>query len=200
MKAGAGRRTVFKNVRLSLADLLGEDYIGAVVAGRAELTGERASALLKVARERVDSLPSVFQKTLVALLPKVGSRLAPGLDKSPRGASSAAFNAATKVTLAPLSGWGYYRVGEDGRLYFTAKSEHYHASLGHGFPGRRLVENARRLGIPNATHNDTRGAIARLLEEEIIRLANGLPRGDRAGLRKVLASKRPGVPSRVDGL
>jgi acetylornithine/succinyldiaminopimelate/putrescine aminotransferase len=197
MKTGVGRRTQFRPVRLSLADLVGESHIDAVIAGRSKLTGERASALRQVAGEKVDFFPPAFQKALAALLPKVGSRLSEGRSHSPAGASTAAFNAAMKAAPAPLTGWGYYRVGEDGRLYFTAKSEHYHASLGHGFPGWRLVENARRLGIPNATHNNTRGAITRLLEEELIRLANGLRRGDRAGLRKVLASRRPGVLNRV---
>jgi len=30
---------------------------------------------------------------------------------------------------------GYYRIGEDGRLYLTTKSAHYHTPLGHDFPG-----------------------------------------------------------------
>ena len=37
------------------------------------------------------------------------------------------------------------------------------------FPGYRLLETARALGIPNATHNNTRGCITRLLEEELVR-------------------------------
>ena len=63
-----------------------------------------------------------------------------------------------------------FRVGEDGRLWLISKSEHYHVPLGHGFPGYALLDRARRLGIPNATHNNTRGRITRLLEEEL-----GLP-------------------------
>ena len=39
--------------------------------------------------------------------------------------------------------------------------------------GDKLVENARRLGIPNATHNNTRGHITRVLETELIRLVSG---------------------------
>ena len=65
--------------------------------------------------------------------------------------------------------------GEDGRLYLAVKAEHYHLSVGHGFPGYRLLENARRLGIPNCTHNNMRGHITRLLEEELVAAANGLP-------------------------
>ena len=99
--------------------------------------------------------------------------------------------------MAPLTGWGYYRVGEDGRLYLLVKSEHYHAPLGHGFPGYLLIDCARRLGIPNATHNNTRGHITRLLEEELIRTANGLQPGDRVSLEGAMRSRRVGVLNRV---
>jgi 4-aminobutyrate aminotransferase-like enzyme len=68
-------------------------------------------------------------------------------------------------------------MGEDGRLRLVSKSEHYHAPVGHSFPGYGLLEHARRLGIPNATHNNTRGHVTRLLEEELVRVANGLPAG-----------------------
>lgn len=88
-------------------------------------------------------------------------------------------------------------MGEDGRLYLIAKSEHYHASVGHGFPGYRLIDIARRMSVPNATHNNTRGMITRRLEEELIRAANGPGRGDAAGLARVLRSSRPGVLNRV---
>jgi hypothetical protein len=80
-------------------------------------------------------------------------------------------------------------VGEDGRLYLMTKSEHYHAPLGHAFPGYTLIEKARALGIPNATHNNTRGFITRRLEEELVRTANGLAREDAAGLSDLLARK-----------
>ena len=59
--------------------------------------------------------------------------------------------------------------------YFAGKSEHYHIPLGHGFPGYALLDKARALGIPNATHNNTRGYITRLLERRLIAAANGRP-------------------------
>ena len=73
------------------------------------------------------------------------------------------------------SALGIFRVGEDGRLYLISKSEHYHTPLGHGFPGYTLLDCARQLGIPNATHNNTRGQITRLLEEELVAAVNGGP-------------------------
>ncbi|MDD4888939.1 MAG: aminotransferase class III-fold pyridoxal phosphate-dependent enzyme [Phycisphaerae bacterium] len=138
-----------------------------------------------------------MQRRLARLLPQVGSAIAKPAGQSPAGASTATFNAATRTAAAPLSGFGYYRVGEDGRLFFLSKSEHYHAPLGHFFPGYRLVEIARQLGVPNATHNNTRGWITRQLEEELVLAANGLPLGDSTGLSRVLASRRPGVLNRV---
>ena len=90
---------------------------------------------------------------------------------------------------------GYFRVGEDGRLHVISKSEHYHAAVGHAFPGYALLERARSLGIPQATHNNTRGAVTRRLEEELIRSANGLSAAD--DLDAVLRSDEPTVLNRV---
>jgi acetylornithine/succinyldiaminopimelate/putrescine aminotransferase len=191
------RKRTFKSVRLSLADLLGLDYVRAVVEAGAALSGESPKPLARLAKEKIDFFPAEFRQALAALLPQVGSTVARPLRRSPEGASTKGFTAATKTGMAPLTGRGYYRVGEDGRLHFISKSEHYHAPLGHGFPGYRLIEHARRLGIPNATHNNTRGHITRLLEEELVRTMNGLPQGDVAALDKTLRSKRAGVLNRV---
>ena len=59
------------------------------------------------------------------------------------------------------------------------------------------MDKARRLGIPNATHNNTRGFITRRLEEELIASVNGLAAGDRVGLKGVLASTEPDILNRV---
>ena len=77
-----------------------------------------------------------------------------------------------------------------------SKSEHYHAPLGHAFPGYAIVDAPRSLGIPNATHNNTRGSITRRLEEELIRAANGLTPGRRPGMR-CCAADDPAVLNRV---
>ncbi|HOF87938.1 MAG TPA: aminotransferase class III-fold pyridoxal phosphate-dependent enzyme, partial [Armatimonadota bacterium] len=167
----------FQDVCCSLADLVGDGYVRAVCAARAAVSGEDEAALLALATTPVDFFPRAFQQRLSAMLPKVGESIISPVPPTAVGATTKSFAAATHTALAPVNGFGYYRVGEDGRLYLLTKSEHYHAPVGHGFPGYQLLEIARRLGIPNATHNNTRGHITRLLEEALTAAAgNGLDR------------------------
>ena len=184
-------------MRLSLAELLRGEFVEAAASARAALSGETRRDLRRLAHRKVDCFPRSLERLLASLLPKVGRQVCPVLACSRRGAAPRAFDAATRPEMAPVTGWGYYRVGQDGRLYFLAKSEHYHAPLGHSFPGYRLIEHAQRLGIPNATHNNTRGHVTRVLEEELVRTANGLGRGDRVGLDAALRSGRAGRLNRV---
>ncbi len=78
-----------------------------------------------------------------------------------------------------------------------SKSEHYHASLGHNFPGYRLLQIAGMLGITNITHNNTRGFITRRLEEELIRTVNGLKKNDIKDVEKIRISGDKHILSRV---
>jgi acetylornithine/succinyldiaminopimelate/putrescine aminotransferase len=185
---------------ISLSDLVGSDYTAAVCAARAAIEGIDGRALKRIADEKIELYPKSFAQRLDDLLPLVGTRVSAGLSGSARGAGSRGFRDASRTAPAPLAGMGVFRVGEDGRLYFAAKAEHYHLSLGHAFPGYRLLENARRLGIPNSTHNNTRGHIARLLEEELVAAANGVSRTDRSALDRVLDSTDPHVINRVINL
>jgi acetylornithine/succinyldiaminopimelate/putrescine aminotransferase len=189
-----------RNPILSLADLLGDEYIEAVCDARAFVEGTDPAALRAVAREKVEFFPPAFRRRMDELLGSVGGKVSAGLQNSASGAGTRAFREATRTALAPLTGFGFLRIGEDGRVYLAAKSEHYHSSLGHSFPGYALIEKARRLGIPNSTHNNTRGHITRRAEEELVRAANGLPRGHRAALETVLASEEPRVLNRVINL
>ena len=164
-------RTHFQPVVLSLADLLGTDYVDAACAAACFLSGKALSLWTTLAYRPLDFYPQAFQRQLISLLPHVGTRCVAPLKRAARGATSAAFQAHAHLDAAPIGALGYYRMGKNGRLYLTTKSEHYHLALGHGFPGYKLMEPARRLGIPNATHNNTRGPITRLLEEDLIRAA-----------------------------
>ena len=177
----------FVPVVRSLADLLGPAYASAAVAARAFLAGG-GPELQAAADRRIDFFPQPLQARLTSLLGQVGTQVVPTpLPRTAAGAGTVKFNAVTRTAAAPLSALGCFRVGEDGRLYLITKSEHYHTPLGHAFPGYSLLDQARLLGIPNATHNNTRGFITRHLEEELVRTANGLQRGDTAGLEAVLA-------------
>ncbi|MFH1707091.1 MAG: aminotransferase class III-fold pyridoxal phosphate-dependent enzyme [Planctomycetota bacterium] len=180
----------FVPVRLSLSDMLGWPYVEAVCRAQAALTGSSLRTLMKQVSERVDFFPAALQRRLCRLLARTGRPVCRGLARTAAGASTVKFNAVTKTAMAPLAGLGYFRVGEDGRLHQTTKSEHYHAPLGHAFPGYRLLEIARMLGIPNATHNNTRGSITRLLEEALVRVANGRALG--AADRQ--HGRRPAIP------
>lgn len=157
----------------SLRDLLGEDYIDAVIRARHALAGTPVAELRALADERVDFFPAEFAERSRALAARAGSTLVEGLAHPADGAGSGAFRRAQNQAAAPIGGLGVCRVGQDGRVYLAAKSEHYQAALGHGFPGFRLIELARRLGIPNATHNNTRGQVTRLTEEALVAAAGG---------------------------
>jgi 4-aminobutyrate aminotransferase-like enzyme len=186
------------SLKLSLSDLLGSEYTVAVCAARAFLDGTGLAESEAIANEKVDLYPRTYAERVDELLPLVGTRVSAALETSARGAGSRGFQEASKTRPAPVSGLGLYRVGEDGRLYLASKAEHYHLSVGHGFPGYRLLENARRLGIPNATHNNTRGHVTRLLEEELIGAANGSAGGE--GIHQLLESREPHVINRVINL
>ena len=60
----------------------------------------------------------------------------------------------------------------------------------------RCWTKARALGIPNATHNNTRGYITRLLERRLIAAANGRPM-DEPLPQTLLQARQPGVLNRV---
>lgn len=186
--------------KISLVDLLGYPYIRSVCDAKAFLENEDQNKLLAYAEEKVDFYPLDLQKRLDDLLEYVGKRVATPLANTTSGAGTNSFTQATTLAASPLSALGFIRIGEDGKAYLTSKSEHYHTSLGHAFPGYRLIEIAKRLGIPNATHNNTRGYITRLLEEELVCAVNGLDTKDRQGLQSVLDSRDPHVLNRVINL
>jgi len=191
------RKISFVPVKMSLGDLAGNDYLNAVCAAQAKLTGRAIGRMQKLGRESVDFFPVAMQQRLHALLPRTGKKIVSGLLQTARGATTRAFEAVTRMEHSPLSGYGYFRVGEDGRLYFTMKSEHYHAPVGHAFPGYRLLNTARSLGIPNATHNNTRGYLTRKLEMELIRTARGIAPGKEKELNRILTDKSSSGVNRV---
>ncbi len=190
----------FQQVSHSLNTLLGADYMAAVCEAKAFVEGEEVDRFSAIADEKVEFYPERFQDRVDQLLERTGTTVSSAFERSSSGAATNSYSEAMRRQAAPLIGMGYLRIGEDGRAYLIAKSEHYHASLGHGFPGFRLLENATRLGIPNATHNNTRGHIVRTLERELIRAANGLAEADTQGLDAVIDAGEPHVINRVINL
>ena len=155
---------MFRSPKYSLAGLLGEAYTDRVCEAAAFFGNAGA---MSAARREVDFYPEAYQASLAEKLPLVGTRVCAPLETENAGMAAQAFADALHRGMSPLSAAGYYRIGEDGRLYLIGKSEHYHASLGHAFPGYGLIGCARELGIPNATHNNTRGYITRLCEKRL---------------------------------
>ena len=188
------------NISRSLSDIAGESYTEAVCRASAALGLGSYASLKALADEKVDFFPDAFAARAEALALRCGEKISDGLADSFPGAPTNAFAAAFHRESAPLSGLGAVRVGENGKIAFIGKSEHYQASLGHAFPGFRLLENAARIGITNATHNNTRGMLTRRLERELIRTANGIAPGDDEALEAVLRSKEKHVLNRVINL
>ncbi len=189
-----------KLMKKSLQQLLGTEYIDAVLAGT-ELFGELdKEQTRRLACDEVDFMPAEFIAKMDGLLEKVGTQVIPKVRFSNAGAATEAFKKASNFNASPVGGMGYLRLGEDGRLYLTAKSEHYHAPVGHNFPGYKLIEHAKALGITNATHNNARGYITRLLERELVRTVNGIKKDDIKSLDEVINSKQLHVLNRVINL
>lgn len=189
-----------RNLSLSLVDIVGEEYINKVCSASSFLTGKDMKTLKEISEEKVDFFSDEFKQRIDTMLEYSGKKVIAGMINSNPGAGSSAFNTAFKSDSSPLSGLGFLRLGESGLVYITGKSEHYHLSLGHNFPGYRLIENAKKIGITNATHNNTRGHITRQCEQEIVRVANGISKNDKNTLDEVLKSKDPSVLNRVINL
>lgn len=184
----------------SLVDMLGSSYLKAVSGAFSFYTGITKDELYSSADKKVDFYPLEMQEKLDSLIPFVGKKVCESFDESIEGAGTDSFTQATKKVMSPIAGYGFFRTGEDGRLYLISKSEHYHASLGHFFPGYSLIENAIKIGIDNVTHNNTRGYVTRLLEERLIALVNGIKWDDKSSLANAIKSEEPQKLNRVINL
>lgn len=196
---------MFKDLSYSLADLFGREYLESVIEancffGADDDAARDRAALKEYAYGKVAFYPEAEQKKNDMLLAKVGTQVIKAWDNQNQGAPTDSYRQAFNKDAAPITGHGCFRIGEDGKLYFVGKSEHYHASLGHTFGGYKLIDNARKLGILNATHNNTRGFITRTLEKELVRTANGLAEDQTDKLQEVLDSKEKHVLNRVISL
>ncbi len=191
---------MFHSPKLSLSDILGRDYTTAVARANDALGVMPYDDTMSIADEKIDFYPEEKQLKNDQMLAKVGIQIMPAYGSGELGAGTNAFMKATTTKMAPVTGFCNFRVGEDGKLYLLGKSEHYHTPLGHRFDGYKLIDNARKIGILNPTHNNTRGYITRLMEKRIVQMANGIAWDDDAATEKVLASKEEHVLNRVINL
>ena len=187
---------MLQNITRSLTDLLGREYMAAVKTTAVELLGMDPHQADALAEKKVDFFPDTFSDRCDTLACKTGTHVFPALNVALAGAPTASFQKAANLDAAPIGGIGCVRIGQDGKVYIAAKSEHYHIPLGHNFPGYKLITKARQLGILNATHNNTRGYITRLMEQRLIMAANGIS-APGAQLDAVLSSTEPKVLNRV---
>ena len=190
----------FKNPKRSLTDLLGNKYIKAVSSANGVFFDNTAGRFIGIAEEKIDYYPLEMQDKLDSLISSVGTQVCKPFENSSSGSGSNSFVKASHHEMSPLATYGFYRIGENGLLYLISKSEHYHASLGHHFPGYRLIENAKKIGIDSITHNNSRGHITRLLEEKLIALVNGVRLEDKESISAVVKSEDPEVLNRVINL
>ncbi len=188
------------DIAISLEELLGKAYTDAVSQAAVTLLDVEPETARRCVEDKVEFFPESYVEKIDSLLDKVGQKVTEPFKGDMEGAPTKSFAGASNHAASPISGLGYYRVGQDGRLYVIAKSEHYHTPLGHFFPGYQLIDYARTLGISNATHNNTRGYITRLCEQELVRNANGLKKEQTEELREVLESDAPHVLNRVINL
>ena len=191
---------MFNSPKLSLADILGREYLDKLVEANDALGFMSAEEARRIAEEKIDFYPEAKQLKNDTLLSKVGTEIIPAFENDNDGAATAAFQHALSKASAPITGITNFRLGEDGRLYLVGKSEHYHTPLGHRFDGYKLIDNARALGILNATHNNTRGYVTRLAETRLVQSANGIEWEDEAATKALFANEGHKVLSRVINL
>ncbi|MCK5759318.1 MAG: aminotransferase class III-fold pyridoxal phosphate-dependent enzyme [Clostridiales bacterium] len=188
------------NLKISLCDLIGTEYCDAMGEVSSFISGLSYDEVMNIVQSKIEFIDKPFIDKQEYLKNHIGEKLFKGLDTDNSGAPTDSFKHAFKKNMTPLGGIGAFRIGEDGKVYLAAKSEHYHVPLGHNFPGYRLMQVARELGIPNATHNNTRGYITRTLEKELIRTVNGISKSYQNSLQEILDSKERRVLNRVINL
>lgn len=188
------------NISRSLIDLLGEDYGHALTQVAQFLHGIDIQRANDLANMKVEFYSNEAQNTQNRLVKQVGHAVTAAFTNDNTGAATLAYENASNLNAAPIGGSGAFRIGEDGKVYLAAKSEHYQASLGHHFGGYKLIDFARELGVINATHNNTRGYVTRLTERELIRCVNNLEKENQNGLMEVIRSKAPKLLNRVINL
>ena len=119
------------NISRSLCDILGENYCEAVNEVSSYTMGIDSDKSAEKARDKVPFLTEHFLDKQNELAGMIGEAPFAGLSYHNEGAPTDSFRKAFKENMTPLGGLGAFRIGEDGKVYLAAKSEHYHTPLGH---------------------------------------------------------------------
>ena len=82
------------NIRRSLVDILGEEYIASVCRARALLSGKSYEQLWAIANEKVDFYPADFATRQEELMDLVGQQVIPAFETTECGAPTASYGAA----------------------------------------------------------------------------------------------------------
>ncbi len=136
--------------------------------------GEDLADVQSRVSQPVDFYPAALHDRLLSLLPQVGQSSAPTARLRRRCSFGRLRSGHASPSTRPVSGLGWYRLAEDGRLYLTSKCEHYHAPVGHASsPATSCWNSPAPSACRNATHNNTRGHLTRLLEERLSEAAGG---------------------------
>lgn len=112
----------FDSPKLSLNDLVGEAYMRHVVQANTALGRMEAADAAALAAERVDFFPEEQQALNDELLGRVGASIVDPFENDMEGAPTNSFRKAAHRNLAPLTGAGCYRIGEDGASICWAKA------------------------------------------------------------------------------
>lgn len=187
-----------KTIIKSLEDLLGKSFTDSIIKSNS-FFGLSETEARKLATEKIDFVPKKFLQNIDNHLKDIGKNVIESI-KTDEGVTTNSFNKNFLKGQSPVFGFGCFRLGENGKLYLISKSEHYHTPLGHNLPAYQLLDNARKIGISNATHNNTRGYITRLLEREIIRTVNKISKQNAEKVDNIINSQAPHTLNRIINL
>ena len=94
------KRVELKSVRLSLADLVGVEYVTALCEARAFLEGGDIADYRAIGEEKVDFFPAAYAGASTASCRTSADRVVPGYAASSPGAANMPVNKATKLEIS----------------------------------------------------------------------------------------------------
>ena len=141
----------FRQVPISLENILGSPYVDAVKASYSFLRDTSRDDLRSMVGQKLDFLPGFDQECKSAFVESYRKPICDDI----------------------LTGYGLFKITESRVLQVDWTGGHYQLPLGYHFPEMdSLLSQARKLGIVDDTHNNTPGRSVKLLAQELVRCAN----------------------------